>query len=267
MIKTVDDYIRDKGSRLCIGLDPDPQRFPDGLSRDSEGALRLMGDIIDATADQVCAYKPNLAFFEAFGADGYALLRQTLARIPQDVLVIADAKRGDIGNTAAQYASALFDDLGAGAATVNPLMGHDCVRPFLAHADRVSFLLCLTSNPGADDFLLPGALYLSIARKAEAWNGEHGNVGLVVGATRPEHLSEIRAAAPSLPFLIPGLGAQGGEAEQVVRRGRNRDGEGLVFNVSRDVLYAGKKIEDFAAEARRAACAWNDRINAAFRAA
>jgi len=255
------------GSRLCIGLDPDPKRMPPGMPTDAEGIHDYLARVIDATSELAAAYKPNLAFFEAMGRDGHDVVTELLRRIPPGVLTIADGKRGDIGNTSAQYARALFDTMKFGAATVNPLMGADCVSPFLDHADRVSFLLCLTSNPGAEDFLVPHQLYLTIARKAAQWNQRHGNVGLVVGATRPEFVAEIRSVAPTLPFLIPGVGAQGGEIEAVVRDGHDDEGEGLLFNVSRAVLYAGTSASDFAGAAASAARAYRDRIQAAFNAA
>ncbi|MCX7044949.1 MAG: orotidine-5'-phosphate decarboxylase [Candidatus Sumerlaeota bacterium] len=250
-------------SRLCVGLDPDAKHLPAGMNKDAAGMRDYLLRVIEATHDLVCAYKPNLAFFEAMGRQGYDILKEILAQIPGSVLTIGDAKRGDIGNTSKCYARALFEDLKFGAATVNPLMGSDCVEPFLEFKDRLCFLLCLTSNPGADDFLLPEKLYLRIARKAAEWNSRHGNVGLVVGATRPEYVAEIRAAAPALPFLIPGVGAQGGEIERVVQAGRDDEGQGLIFNVSRAILYAGTSADDFAVKAREAAMRYRDAMNAA----
>lgn len=253
MPRPVNEAIIRTRSRLCVGLDPDPARLPAGADPSPEGMSEYLCRIIDATADLACAYKPNLAFFEAMGPEGDAALREVLGRVPEGALTIGDAKRGDIGNTSAMYARALFDDLGFDSTTVNPMMGYDCVEPFLEHKGRVSFLLCLTSNPGADDFLVPGDLYLRIAEKAGQWNEKYGNVGLVVGATRPEQVADIRAAAPSLPFLIPGIGAQGGEADEIVARGRDDEGEGLIFNVSRAVLYAGDTDANAADAARAAA--------------
>ena len=264
MPRPVNEAIRRAASRLCVGLDPDPARMPKDMPSDPKGMTRHLCGVIEATADLVCAYKPNLAFFEAMGREGYDALKEVLRRVPKGVLAIGDAKRGDIGNTSANYAKALFDDLCFGATTVNPLMGADCVEPFLKHEGRVSFLLCLTSNPGADDFLLPSKLYLRIAEKARQWNEQYGNVGLVVGATRPEYVAEIRAAAPTLPFLIPGIGAQGGEIESVAKAGRDDEGEGLIFNVARAVIYAGTSASDFAPAARAAALQYRDRINAAW---
>ena len=261
MTRLANQAIARSKSRLCVGLDPDPKRMPEGTKKDPEGIADYLCRIVDATAGLVCAYKPNLAFFEAMGAEGVGALRRVLKQIPAGVLVIGDAKRGDIGNTSAQYAHALFEDWGFGAATVNPLMGGDCVEPFLEFKDRLSFLLCVTSNPGADDFLIPGKLYLRIAEKAREWNERYGNVGLVVGATRPEYVAEIRAAAPTLPFLIPGIGAQGGEIDAVAARGRDDQGEGLIFNVSRAILYAGTSAADSAGAARAAALKYRDAIN------
>jgi orotidine-5'-phosphate decarboxylase len=252
-------------SRLCVGLDPDPARAPRGVAHDPQGIVDYLRRVIDATADLACAYKPNLAFFEALGArEGAETLEATLRHIPTGVLTIADAKRGDIGHSSAMYARALFERSGFGAATVNPLMGADCVAPFLDYADRLSFLLCLTSNPGADDFLLHNGLYLQIARRAAEWNRAHGNVGLVVGATRPDSVAAIRAAAPTLPFLVPGVGTQGGEIDAIVRHGRDDQDEGLVFNVSRGILYAGTSASDYTDAARAAAQRYRDAINDVF---
>lgn len=260
----VNHHIAQTGSRLCVGLDPDFAKLPEGIDRNVQGVDQFLSAVIEATSDVVCAYKPNLAFFEAMGREGYDLLKKLLAKVPDSVLTIGDGKRGDIGNTSARYAEALFEDFGFGSTTVNPMMGEDCVGPFLTHGKHLSFLLCLTSNPGAQDFILPEKLYLRIAKKAEEWNQAQGNVGLVVGATRPEYVAEIREAAPSLPFLIPGVGAQGGEIETVVKSGRDNEGEGLIFNVSRGVLYAGKTVDDYIETVRQAACDYNTRINEAF---
>jgi orotidine-5'-phosphate decarboxylase len=212
--------------------------------------------IIDATCDMVCAYKPNLAFYEAQGAPGLALLQKTIEYIPGDIPVIGDAKRGDIGNTARAYAHALFSVFAFDAVTVNPYLGRDSVEAFTAHQDRGVFLLCRTSNSGAGDFqelhLASGPLlYEVVAQKAGQWNAA-GNVGLVVGATCPAALKKVRSLCPEMLLLIPGTGAQGGGLEEAVLQGTDSLGEKAVFNVSRQVLYASAG-KDFARAARREA--------------
>lgn len=247
-------------SLVCVGLDSDPTRLPPHLRGD---VLAFNRQIIDATADLVCAYKPNFAFFGALGEAGWSVLKDTLESVPDNIPVIVDAKVGDIGNTAEQYARMFLDELGADALTVNPYMGADAVSPFLKRPDRGIFLLCLTSNKGADDFekqlLDDGPLYERVARRAMEWNTD-GNIGLVVGATRPEEMGRIRAIAPKAPFLVPGIGAQGGDLEAAVRDGQDATGRGLVINSSRGILYASSG-EDFAEAARREAGQLRDAIN------
>jgi orotidine-5'-phosphate decarboxylase len=242
-------------SLLCVGLDPEPARLPAAVAGRDDGVLEFNRRIVDATCDLVCAYKPNFAFYGSLGSRGWATLEATLSHIPSSVPTILDAKVSDIGNTAEHYARMAFDELGADALTVNPYMGRDAVAPFLARRDKGVFLLCLTSNPGAADFETQagadGPLYLRVAQQAQQWN-QAGNAGLVVGATRPEAFSELRALAPGMPFLVPGVGAQGGDLDAVVRHGRDTDGAGLVINASRAVLYTSGG-EDFAGAARRAA--------------
>ena len=250
-------------SLLCIGLDPDIDKLPAAVRSDHDPVLKFTSEIIEATADLACAYKPNFAFFGALGEGGWRTLESTLERIPSHIPVILDAKVGDIGNTAQQYARMFFERLGADALTVNPYMGHDAVEPFLAYGDRGVFLLCLTSNPGSADFqtleVSDGQLYQSVARQAVAWNSA-GNCGLVVGATRAETLIEVRRLAPDLPLLVPGVGTQGGDLEAVVTNGQDSSGGGLVINASRSVLYASSGV-DFAAAARSAAQAMRADIN------
>lgn len=251
------------GSLLCVGLDPDPAKLPPVLHGDDNAVTEFNRRIIEATADLVCAYKLNLAFYEAAGEKGWSMLRRTLSYIPANVITIGDAKRGDIGNTAAMYAHALLVDLGFQAATVNPYMGFDSVEPFLRDPERGAFVLGLTSNPGAKDFqyLKVGArpLYERVVRKAASWNA-NGNCGLVVGATRPAELKRIRAMAPSMPILIPGVGAQGGDLKNAVRNGCDRDGLLALINAGRSILYASTG-DDFADAARRAATDLRDAIN------
>ena len=251
-------------SLLCVGLDPALEKLPPTMLAESDPIQRFCSEIIDATSDLVCAYKPNFAFFGALGTTGWGTLESILERIPADIPVILDAKVGDIGNTAQQYAQMFFERLGADALTVNPYMGHDAVEPFLAYRDRGVFLLCLTSNQGAADFqtLKVGdeLLYQAVARRAAGWDVENANCGLVVGATQAETLVHIRELAPQLPLLVPGVGTQGGDLEAVVANGQDASGGGLIINASRNVIYASSE-SDFAAAARSAAGAMRAEIN------
>ena len=245
------------GNVLCVGVDPDPERLPDGFRRDLAGIERFATMIVEATLPYAAAVKPNLAFFEAFGAAGMAVLERVRARVPSDVPVVADAKRGDIQTTAARQAVALFDRFGAAAVTINPYVGSEGLGPFIDRPDRFAYVLCRTSNPGAAelqgllveaDAAILGApaeaLYLRVARRVATW-GPGGTVGLVVGATAPEELRAIRAVVPGMPFLIPGLGTQGGDAAATLRHGPVAPGEGvarpgggLLVNVSRSIASA-----------------------------
>jgi orotidine-5'-phosphate decarboxylase len=247
---------RATGTVLCLGLDPDPDALPDGFSRDLAGVESFAALLLDAATPVASAVKPNLAFFEAFGSAGLAALERLRATIPADVPVIADAKRGDIGPTAARQAVALFDVLGADAVTVNPYLGAEAIAPLLERPDRFAYVLCRTSNPGAgevqdlglvadeDAGARPERVHERIARLVAGW-GPGGTVGLVVGATAPEELATIRAIAPGLPFLVPGVGAQGGAIEPVLRHGPAAadpgsagTGGGLLVNVSRAIASA-----------------------------
>jgi orotidine-5'-phosphate decarboxylase len=248
---------RKNKSWLCIGLDPDPELMP------QVDVLQFNKAVIEATCDLVCAYKPNLAFYEALGTEGLAILEKTLKYIPSDIPVIGDAKRGDIGNTARAYAKALFSVLGFDAATVNPYLGFDSIEPFINYQDKGVFILCRTSNRGAADFQnlrtdgLP--LYEAVARKAKEWN-TFGNIGLVVGATYPEELKSVRLICPEIPLLIPGIGAQGGDLASAVGYGMDARGEKAIINVSRQILYASKE-RDFAQAARNVAEKLRNQIN------
>lgn len=248
---------RKNESWLCIGLDPDAERMPE------VDVLQFNKAIVEATSDLVCAYKPNLAFYEALGTQGLVTLEKTIKHIPGHIPVIGDAKRGDIGNTAKAYAKALFSILGFDAATVNPYLGHDSIEPFISYRDKGVFILCRTSNKGAADFQdrridgLP--LYEVVAQKAKEWN-IHGNVGLVVGATYPEQLKKVRSICPEMPLLIPGIGAQGGDLASAVRYGVDAQGEKATINVSRQILYASRE-KDFAQAARNAAEKIRSQIN------
>ncbi len=258
---------RRKDSLVCVGLDVDPKRIPEPLRGRSDWVNEFNRGIIEATSDLVCAYKPNLAFYEALGIEGLEALSRTLKAMPQDVLVIGDAKRGDVGHTAEAYARALFDGFGFDAVTVSPYLGRDSVEPFLDREDRGVFLLCKTSNPGSGDFQdlvctvpegqLP--LYQVVAIRARQWNSR-GNLGLVVGATYPRQLAEIRGLAAELPLLIPGVGAQAGDLERTVLDGTDAAGERVLINSSRQVIYASEGA-DWRDAARRAAGQLRDAIN------
>ncbi|MFK7970415.1 MAG: orotidine-5'-phosphate decarboxylase, partial [Bacteroidia bacterium] len=243
-----------KRSFLCVGLDTDPARIPAHLQQEVDPIFAFNKAIIDATQEFAVAYKPNIAFYEALGAAGWESLRKTIDYIPEECLIIADAKRGDIGNTAERYAKAFFGELGANAITIAPYMGSDAVRPFLAWENCWTFALALTSNPGAQDLQYHGEppLYMRVIEQAAAWaEGQPGHLGFVVGATRTDSLAAIRAAAPEAFFLVPGVGAQGGDLEAVCRHGRNDLG-GLLINSSRGIIYAGSD-EHFADAAHEAA--------------
>ena len=255
------------GSLLCIGLDPDPALMPDGYGADDVAAFNIA--IIEATSHLVCAYKPNVAFYEALGPErGYAALRKTLAAIPPHVITLADAKRGDVEHTARAYVQALFDDLGFDAATINPYLGLDSVEPWIERPDKAAIVVCRTSNPGAPDFQDlqvqtddgTQPLYEVVAQRAKSWD-RHGNVGLVVGATYPDEMKRLRALCPDTTFLVPGIGAQQGSLEDAVRAGIDARGRGLMVSASRGVTYASKG-EDFAIAARAAATKLRDEIRA-----
>ena len=294
-----DRIVRGRGSNLCVGLDPDMGRVratmqahvlehlrhqpisfgfvttQDGIAPDAHmpGLEQLAQEpdiakdvacelTIDACREFAAAFKPNAAFFELVVAGGTgipALVRQRGC----EALAIYDGKRGDIGNTSLQYADAIFRAHGYDAVTVNPLMGHDCVEPFLRDPAHGVFLLCLTSNPGADDFLLKGGLYKRIAAKAVEWN-RNANVGLVVGATRPELAAEVREMAPDLPLLIPGVGAQGGALGETLDAIGARSNPRFLVNSSRGIMFAeARQGEDHFAAVARAARELRDEINRA----
>lgn len=252
-------------SLLCVGLDPDINKLPTPLQHHPDAVYQFCADIINATSDVVAAFKPNIAFFEAMGVTGIEILTRLTALARQNFWIL-DAKRGDIGNTAAAYASAAFTHFACDAVTVNPYLGGDAMEPFLADADHGAFLLCRTSNPGSRDIqelmLHDGRpLYMAVAQLAATqWNSKH-NVGLVVGATQPAALAAVRAACPELPFLIPGIGAQGGDLAQALDAALDAQRAGVLINVSRSVLYASNGA-DYARAARTEACRTNDAINA-----
>jgi len=255
---------------VCVGLDPEPAKFPARFASDADAAFNFCRDIVDATAESACAFKPQIAHFAALGAED--ALERLIAHIHAahpGVPVILDAKRGDIGSTAQHYAAEAFDRYAADAVTANPYLGRDSVQPFLDRADRGVVILCRTSNPGAGDLqdlaVSDGRggsrpLYQHVAETiARDWNG-HGNCALVVGATWPEQLAEVRAITGDMPFLVPGVGAQGGDVEAVVRNAKTTDGTGLVISSSRAILYASSG-DDFAEAAAAATRSLRDAIN------
>jgi aspartate carbamoyltransferase/orotidine 5'-phosphate decarboxylase subfamily 2 len=247
--------VEQNDSLLCVGLDPDRSRFAHAMVGDADPILAFNKMIIDATSDLVCAYKPNFAFYEAEGLEGLQALRRTIDYVPAGIPVILDAKRGDIGSTAAAYARAAFEVWGADAVTVNPYLGYDALQPFADYKDRGVFLLCHTSNPGAGDFqslLCNGRpLYETVAEKAAVWG-----LGLVVGATYPEALRTIRSLAPEAWILVPGVGAQGGDLEKALAAGLTAQRSGLIISASRSVIYAddprsaAMELRDCISEAR-----------------
>ena len=268
------EMLRDAGERngsmLCVGLDPEPSRFPGPMAGDASRIHEFCARIVDATADLAIAFKPQIAYFAAHRAeDQLERLVAHIRKVAPHVPVILDAKRGDIGSTAEQYAKEAFERYGADAVTLSPFMGFDSVQPYLQYPGKGAFLLCRTSNPGGDDLQnqvlgnVPGQprLYEHVAKLAqEHWN-TNGQLGLVVGATYPAEIERVRAIAPTLPLLIPGVGAQGGDAAATVKAGWRKDGP-IVVNSSRAILYAGKGA-DFMDAARAAAVATRDALQAA----
>lgn len=253
------DNILSRGSFLCVGLDPDQTKMPKHLAeKGAEGLLEFNKAIVDATAPYAVAYKPNLAFYEALGADGLRAFEQTCQYIRQnhpDQFIIADAKRGDIGNTARMYARAFFEQVGVDAVTVAPYMGEDSVKPFLEFDDKWAVVLALTSNKGSLDFQMiedkhDTPLFERVVKRAQQW-GTPVNTMFVVGATRGELIGQVRKAAPRSFFLVPGVGAQGGSLEEVCQYGLI-DEVGLLVNSSRGIIHASSG-DDFAQAAAQAA--------------
>jgi orotidine-5'-phosphate decarboxylase len=254
-------------SLVCVGLDPEPAKFPARFAHDVDAVFGFCRAIVDATADLVCAFKPQIAHFAALGAeDALQRLITHIHTAHPGVPVILDAKRGDIGSTAQNYAIEAFDRYRADAVTVNPYLGRDSLQPFLDRADKGVVILCRTSNAGASDLqdlLVDGRpLYQHVAQKvAYEWN-THRNCLLVVGATWPQQLREVRELVGDVPFLVPGVGAQGGDVDAVIANGCTADGTGLLISSSRAILYASA-VDDFAAAARAATLALRDQISAA----
>ena len=261
---------RQNGSMLCVGLDPEPTKFPAALKGDANKIYDFCARIVDATADLVIAFKPQIAYFAAHRAEGQLeRLMEHMRRVAPQVPIILDAKRGDIGSTAEQYAREAFERYGADAVTLSPFMGFDSVEPYLRHEGKGAFLLCRTSNPGGDDLQaqrLAGVegqpfLYEHIAKLVQGpWN-LNGQLGLVVGATYPAEIERVRALAPTVPLLIPGVGAQGGDAVATVRAGWRADAP-IVVNSSRAICYASAG-EDFAQAARNEAIRTRDGLEQA----
>jgi orotidine-5'-phosphate decarboxylase len=253
-------------SLVCVGLDPEIERFPAHLAAEASPIFQFNKAIIEATHELVCAYKPQVAHYAAYEAEDQ--LERTIEYLHKQhpgIPVILDAKRGDVGNTAERYAIEAFERYGADAVTVNPYLGSDSLEPFLRHADKGVVILCRTSNPGARDLqdLMVGEqrLYQVVAQlAARQWNSR-GNVLLVIGATYPQELSAVRAIVGDMPLLVPGIGAQGGDVAAVVRAGQTRRGTGLIVSSSRGILYRSQGA-DFASEARAATSALRAQINA-----
>ncbi len=255
-------------SLLCVGLDADIEKLPEQLKNVANPLFEFNKAIIDVTADLVCAFKPNSAYYEAHGSEGLVQLRDTVSYIHENypgIPVILDAKRADIGNTNDQYVTFVFDYLGVDAVTLHPYLGREALEPFFARKDKGLIILCRTSNPGAGEFQdLPvdgEPLYRHVARQvAESWNTT-GNCSLVVGATYPKELEEVRAiVGPDMPFLMPGVGAQGGDIQAAVEAGLGANNRGLIVNSARGIIFASSG-DDFAQAAREVAVKTRDEIN------
>lgn len=267
-LEKLNQIVEKNNSLLCIGLDTDIHHLPKHIvDTVNDPVFEFNKIIIDITADIVASYKPNIAYYEADGIDGLASLEKTLQYLREtypDIPVILDAKRGDISSTSEHYAMAGFDFFQADALTLNPYMGKDALMPFLKRQDRGSIILCRTSNPSAQDFqelMIDGEpLYLHVAKKVVTWQKEYQNCLLVVGATAPEQMENIREIAKDLWFLVPGVGAQGGDLAAILQAGLRKDKKGLLINASRSIIYAASD-EHFALKVREAALTLRDTIN------
>ena len=255
------EVIEKKDSYLCVGLDTDLNKIPDFFEKNWKGIVEFNKEIIEATSDLAVAYKPNIAFYESLGIDGWKALEKTLEFIPDHCFTIADAKRGDIGNTSKMYAKTFFETYDFDAVTVVPYMGSDSVEPFLSYEDKWVIILGLTSNEGASDFqFMKLENGQSVYEKVLARSSEYGddcNTMFVIGATKAEYLKDVREIIPNHFLLVPGVGAQGGSLEEVIQYGENDDG-GLLINSSRGILYASNG-KDFADAARSKAQALSKR--------
>lgn len=263
----LDSITKKNNSLLCVGLDSEISRIPDHLKKSANPQFQFNKAIIDATHDLVCAYKPNSAFYEALGDEGIRQLKLTCDYLREkfpEIFIILDAKRADIGSTNEGYVRYAYDWLGVDAITLQPYLGSEAIKPFLDRTDKASIILCRTSNPGAgelQDLIVNGkTLYKIVAQKVvNEWN-RTGNCFLVTGATFPEELTEIRSIAGDMTFLVPGIGAQGGDVEKTVKAGLNSKKAGLIINSSRGIIFASKS-QDFAEKAREEAIKLRDGIN------
>ncbi|MBK6912429.1 MAG: orotidine-5'-phosphate decarboxylase [Ignavibacteriales bacterium] len=249
---------------ICVGLDTDPDKLPDHIKKKKDAVFEFNKQIIEATYKNIAAYKINFAFYERYGSKGFDSLLRTVNEIPKDILIIGDAKRGDIGNTSDMYAKALYDHFGFDASTLHPLMGEDSLQPFLNYTNKINFLLALTSNHGASDFeklkLDSGQfVYQRIIEKANHWN-KNKNIGIVFGATQLSELKENINSFDDLYVLLPGVGAQGGSLAEVVREFKNVLSFNFLINVSRGIIYKSTGV-DFASAANQELCKMNDQIN------
>jgi orotidine-5'-phosphate decarboxylase len=253
--------VKTNSSFLCVGLDTVLEKIPNHLrEKELDGILEFNREIIESTKDSVCSFKINLAFYEQYGSDGFSLIRDTIKMIPDNIFIISDAKRGDIGYTSKAYAKACFEDLKADAMTVNPYMGYDSIEPFLENKEKYIFILALTSNPGSNDFqrLVSGGkeIYKHVIDKSITWAGKE-NLGFVVGATHPKELADIRNIIPERMLLIPGVGAQGGNVEDVIHSNGKAP---FMINVSRDILYCSNDY-DFAEKSAQKAKHYKELFN------
>lgn len=263
----LNNSIKKNNSLLCVGLDTDLKKIPRHLLTYENPVLEFNKEIINATANLVCAYKPNIAFYEAMGEDGLSILQKTIAYIQTthpEVPVILDAKRADIGSTSDQYAQAAFGYLHADAVTLHPYLGLDSSEPFLKYKDCGIIFLCRTSNPSASEFqdlLVDGKpLYLKVAEKVMEWDTRYHNCLMVVGATWPDQMGKIRKIAPDMFFLVPGIGSQGGDLAGILKSGLRLDKSGLIINAGRSIIYADSS-KDFAVKAHDEALKLRDQIN------
>jgi orotidine-5'-phosphate decarboxylase len=266
-LEQIDSLVESRRSLLCIGLDPDLHKLPAHIKKDPQGVLEFCKSIIDATSQDCIAYKPNLAFFESLGADGFSILKEISSYIPKGIFTIADAKRGDIGNTSTQYAKSIFEYLDFDAITVAPYMGKDSVTPFLEYKGKWVIVLGLTSNPGSQDFqrltMNNGkVLYQEVITKCAAW-GTEDNLMFVIGATNSQDFVDVRNIIPDHYLLVPGVGAQGGEIHEVVKNGKGKSNHRLIINASRSIIFADNS-PDFSIHAHREAINMNDQIKYIF---
>ncbi len=257
------DTCNKKKTHVCVGLDIDLNKVPEHIRKMDDPLFEFGKEIIHSTSEYAAAFKINTAFFESYGVPGWKSLARLVKILPDDVVKIADAKRGDIGNTSRMYARAFFKEMHFDCITVNPYLGHDAVIPFIEDEEKGAFILCVTSNKGAVDFQYfennGTTLYSVVASKVNQWN-ERKNCGLVVGATHPDEIRNVRELAPELPFLIPGIGAQGGDLELSVRYSLNKINTAAIFNSSRGIIY-GSKNKDFADLAAQKSKELRDAIN------